>query len=125
MLERVVEVITSDKERWVNVMMKHELEMIPPAKSPVATGFTTLISFVVVGLIPLLVYVLDYFWPLSVDLFLFSGSMTTMAFIVIGYVKTYVTQTSRIKGITETLLLGITAAAVAYLVGNVLEKLFV
>lgn len=125
LLDRVVEVITSDKERWVNVMMKHELEMIPPSKSPLASGFTTLISFVAVGLIPLLVYVLDYFRPLSLDLFLFSGSMTTIAFIVIGYVKTYVTQTGKIKGIAETLLLGITAAAVAYLVGNMLEKLFV
>lgn len=125
LLERVVDVITSDKERWVNVMMKHELEMIPPGKSPLTSGFMTLISFVTVGLVPLLVYVADYLHPLSLNLFVTSGTLTTVAFIAIGYVKTYVTQTSKIKGIGETLLLGITAAAVAYFVGNLLERLFV
>jgi len=123
LLEKVVKVITADKERWVNVMMKHELEMIPSKKSPFATGTMTFISFVTVGLIPLVIYVIDFLRPVHFDLFFFSSSLTSVAFIIIGYIKTYVTQTSKIKGILETLLLGITAAAVAFGVGYLLDKI--
>ena len=125
LLERVVDTITEDKDRWVNVMMKHELEMIAPKKTPVASGAMTFLSFVSVGLIPLLVYVLDYFNPLDSSLFGLSITFTTVAFTCIGYIKTYITETSKWKGIVETVLLGALAACVAYLVGSVLENFFV
>ena len=44
---------------------------------------------------------------------------------MVGYLKSYVTQTSIWKGVLETLLLGAAAAAVAYFVGDFLEKLLV
>lgn len=34
LLEQVVAVIISDKDRWVDVMMKEELELSQPDKSP-------------------------------------------------------------------------------------------
>ena len=122
LLEKVVEVITADKHRWVNVMMKEELEMVPENKSPLTMGAATLISFVTVGLIPLLSYVIDLFIPLP-NTFLPSAILTTFAFVIIGAVKTRVTQTSKWKGILETLVLGSTAAIVSYLVGYLLESL--
>ena len=45
LLEQVVEVITSDKDRWVDVMMKDELSMMETNKSPFAMGAVTFISF--------------------------------------------------------------------------------
>jgi len=122
LLEEVVRVITSDKDRWVNVMMKEELEMIPETKSPFAMGTATFVSFVLVGLIPLLSYVGDLFVRLPNTFFL-SAILTSVAFIIIGMVKVKVTQTSRWKGVLETLLLGASAAIVSYFVGNVLESL--
>lgn len=46
LLEQVVDVITEDEERWVDVMMKEELEMIKQVKSPFAMGLVTFISFI-------------------------------------------------------------------------------
>ncbi len=123
LLEQVVEVITSDKDRWVDVMMKEELEMMEEQRSPLAMGAVTFASFVTIGLIPLLVYVYDYFSPLSADLFVVSSVMTSAAFLLIGWLKTYVTQTSRWKGMLETLALGAAAAVLSYVVGNWLEQL--
>jgi VIT1/CCC1 family predicted Fe2+/Mn2+ transporter len=123
LLEKVVETITADKDRWVDVMMKEELEMMEESRSPLAMGGVTFGSFVVVGLIPLLVYVYDYMSPTGANLFMISSVMTGIAFLFIGWMKTYVTQTSKWKGMLETLALGAAAAIVSYAVGSWLEQL--
>jgi VIT1/CCC1 family predicted Fe2+/Mn2+ transporter len=125
LLEQVVATITADKDRWVDVMMKEELEMMEEQRSPLTMGAVTFASFVTIGLIPLLVYVYDYLSPLQANLFFISTTMTSAAFLFIGWLKTYVTQTSRWKGMLETLALGSAAAALSYVVGSWLEKLVV
>lgn len=122
LLEQVVEVICSDRDRWVNVMMKEELEMIPDVKSPFATGATTYISFILVGIIPLITYVWDYAIQPLENVFWMASSLTVLAFVGIGWLKSFVTETSKTKGILETLLLGALAAAVSYFVGDILEQ---
>ncbi|MEX0289159.1 MAG: VIT1/CCC1 transporter family protein [Flavobacteriaceae bacterium] len=121
LLEQVVEVITADKERWVNDMMKEELEMIEEDKSPITIGAVTYVSFLLIGLIPLLIYVADYISPIDQNLFLIASILTGMGFVIIGWMKTYVNQTSKLRGIMETLSLGGIAALVAYYVGDLLE----
>jgi len=123
LLEQVVDVITADKDRWVDVMMKEELEMVPGPKSPLGMAIATFIAFVVVGLVPLLVYVADYVNGIgSPNAFLISCLLTSVAFILIGYLKAYLTDSSIWKGVFETLLLGASAAALAYWVGHILER---
>ncbi len=123
LLEKVVDVITEDKNRWVNVMMKEELGMSEITKSPFIIGGVTYFSFLLIGLIPLLVYVLDYIDPLGRNLFFMSSLLTATGFILVGWMKTYVNQTNIFKGILETLLLGCIAAVVSYFVGDLLEKI--
>lgn len=123
LLEDVVAKITEDKDRWVDTMMKEELEMIPEPKAPFVIGAATFISFFTVGLIPLIVFVIDYFLPLQKNLFTISSGLTLVAFIIIGYLKASVTETSRKRGIAETLALGIIAAILAYFVGDFLDSL--
>jgi VIT1/CCC1 family predicted Fe2+/Mn2+ transporter len=123
LLEQVVAKITEDKDRWVDVMMKEELEMIPEAKSPLATGTATYISFFAVGLLPLIIFVLDYLIPISGNLYFIASLITLTGFIGIGYFKSYVTETGRIRAIGETALLGVFAALLAYAVGDFLEKI--
>ncbi|MDZ7681860.1 MAG: VIT1/CCC1 transporter family protein [Fodinibius sp.] len=125
LLEKVVSTITEDKDRWVDVMMKEELEMMKQIKSPFAMGLVTFISFILVGIIPLFIYVLDYLTadPIT-NLFGISITMTFLAFFAIGFLKSIVNQTSRLKSIGETLFLGAAAALLAYYTGNILEKLF-
>jgi vacuolar iron transporter family protein len=123
LLEQIVRTITADKDRWVDVMMKEELEMVRDSKSPFGMAVATYLSFIAMGLIPLLVYVVDYVRPIGQDLFLLSGLLTGIAFGCIGLLKSYVTQVSRLKGVLETLLLGASAAGVAYVVGDLLKRL--
>jgi VIT1/CCC1 family predicted Fe2+/Mn2+ transporter len=122
LLEQVVQVITADKDRWVDTMMKEELNMVQEERSPFAIGFVTFISFLTIGLVPLIVYVWDYIFTSDMNLFLLSSILTGVTFVFIGFLKSYVTQTSYIKSIGETLLLGAAAAAVSYWVGFFLEK---
>lgn len=121
LLKQVVEVITADKDRWVNVMMKEELEMIQEKKSPIAMGGVTYLSFVIIGIIPLIIYVWDYIGSYPYNPFIGSCILTGLGFTFIGFMKTYVTQSSIWRGILETVVLGAIAALVSYFVGNVLD----
>lgn len=122
-LEMVVNRITADKAVWLDTMMKDELGLAVEKKSPFKSGIATLCSFVVAGAIPLIAYLLAYKGSLLVNPFLLSAIVTSLTFIFIGYIKTYVTKISLIRSIAETLLLGTAAALVAYLLGDLLEKL--
>ena len=123
LLEKVVRVITSDKDRWVDDMMREELEMIEEDKSPLAIGAVTYISFILIGLIPLIIYVVDLYYPLQKNLFLISSILTAFGFLIIGLMKAYVNRTFYWKGMLETLSLGGIAAVVAYYVGDLLQGL--
>lgn len=121
LLEEITRVITSDKDRWVAEMMKDELEMIKDDRNPAFIGGTTYLSFILIGLIPLLIYVL----PLGLDpgsLFAWSCLLTGSGFIIIGALKAHLNQTHYLRGILETLFLGAVAALVSYFVGDVLEQ---
>lgn len=124
LLETVVDVITEDRDRWVDVMMKEELEMAEQTKSPFAMAGVTFLSFFIFGFIPLLVYVLDHFSQLNSDLFLISSILTGVTFALIGSLKGLVNQTNLLRSVAETLFLGGAAATLAYIVGDVLEGLF-
>ncbi len=122
LLEQVVEHITADRDRWVDIMMTDELGMIEDSRSPFKIGLVTYISFIIIGLIPLMVYLIDFLGYSIEHRFLLSGVMTGVGFVIIGWLKTYVTQSSRVRGIAETLILGLIAAAVSYAVGDILES---
>ena len=125
LLEKVVEVITADKDIWVDTMMKEELEMVKDDKTPVKTALATFLAFNIIGIIPLLSYIAAYVTPISDDsLFLLSCIFTGFALAVVGYLKSIVTEKPWLRGMVETLLLGGLAAFLAYVVGDVLAKYF-
>ena len=122
-LEVVVNRITSNKQVWLDTMMKDELGLTPEKKSPYRSGLSTFLAFVVAGGIPLVAYVFSYSGELGVNPFFLSIGFTLLAFIFIGYIKTYVTKIGLLRSILETLILGTTAATAAYLLGDYLEKM--
>ena len=124
LLEQVVEVITSNKEVWVDTMMKEELEMIKDTKSPFKTALATFLSFNAIGFIPLVSYVMSALFDYQGQLFAISCVATGVALLLVGYLKSEVTSTSHWKGMLETLLLGGLAALLAYLAGDVLGRYF-
>ena len=92
-------------------------------KSPTVIGAVTYAAFLLIGLVPLFAYVIDYFRPLNLSLFAVSCTLTAIGFAFIGWLKAFVNNTPIPKGISETLLLGTAAAVVAYFIGDFLEHL--
>lgn len=123
LLEQVVQVIIADDDRWVDVMMKEELGMIESDKSPFKIGAITFVSFIVLGFVPLLIYVLDYFNKQETNLLLWSSILTLVAFGIIGYLKGVVNHKNKLSSTVTTILMGIVAALVAYYIGDFLEGL--
>jgi len=123
LLEKVTDVICADRKRWVDVMMKEELGMMQDKKEPWKTGAVTYISFLLVGLLPLLLYVYDHAFGFGGDLFVWTCLLTLVGFVGIGFLKSYVTQSSHWVSVLETLALGLIAAVVAYAVGDLLEQM--
>jgi VIT1/CCC1 family predicted Fe2+/Mn2+ transporter len=104
-------------------MMKEELEMIEEKKSPFKIGGITFVSFVVLGFIPLIVYVADFFRELTLDLMVTSSTLTIFSFALIGYLKGLVNHTNKLYSILSTVLMGVSAALVAFYVGDFLERM--
>lgn len=123
-LDTVVKAITSDKDVWVDTMMKDELNLTPGARSPLSKAVVTFIAFNLIGLIPLVAYLTDYFVDVRQDIFLISSILTGATFLGIGLMKSYVGEQPLWKGALQTLALGSGAALLAYFAGNVLEGLF-
>jgi VIT1/CCC1 family predicted Fe2+/Mn2+ transporter len=122
MLERIVQVITEDRQQWVDTMLTEEwgLQLKPP--SPWRAGLATLAAFVLAGLVPL-VPALIWFSRNSTDTFVTSSLLTGVAFFLIGVIRGRIVDRRPLAAGFETLLIGGSAALLAYLVGRLLERL--
>lgn len=97
-------------------------------ETPLTDGLTTFASFVVVGLIPFILYVLDaiFDWRIAGgQLFLWSSVLTGVTFVAIGLLKAYVTKTKPFRAAAETFALGAIAAVLAYALGDFLAAVLV
>lgn len=92
-------------------------------KSPIYIGLSTYLAFIIMGFIPILIYVVDLLHQINTDLFVLSSILTGIVFAFIGGMKAYVTKTNITKGVIQTVILGVIAALVAYYVGDILEQL--
>ncbi len=117
-LDRAVEIITSNKKVWVETMMSDELRLLESAKSPWKTASRTYFGFVTIGIIPLLAYVLAYFFPIfQQNTFAIAIIMTGIALFIVGAVKRYVTKKNLWTSALETVFIGGVAAFIAYYIG--------
>ncbi len=94
-------------------------------ETPLQDGAITFGSFVVVGFVPFMLYVIDALFGLKAGahtLFVWSGILTGLTFLGIGYLKAHVTKTTRWHAALETFLLGAIAAGLAYGLGVVLAN---
>lgn len=104
-------------------LMIKKKESIKDEPSPVINGVTTYVAFILVGLVPLLAYLIDFMFKLeSTNLFLIASTLTALAFAGIGMLKSRVAQAPVFRSIAETLVLGAIAASLAYVLGDLLEK---
>jgi len=93
-------------------------------KNAKKSAIATFISFLVIGFIPLLSFVIAPISPqIEANKFTYSILLTGLAFILIGAVRGSVTKRSKLKSSIETLVIGGVAALIAYLVGYFLRGL--
>ena len=115
-LERIVDVITSDEDRWVRTMAVEEYGLSPAAKSPVLAALSTSAAFVLCGLAPLFSYLVAYSFGMCVV-------ATGLVFFVIGALKSRWSPLGWMRSGLETLLIGMSAAGISFAIGYVLKIL--
>lgn len=93
-------------------------------KNSLKTAWTTFISFIFIGVVPLIPYLLDLIYKNnSGKLFFYSSIMTLIALFGVGYTKGFITKESKIKSGFEVLIIGAIAALIAYGIGHLLQQL--
>lgn len=121
-LEKIVEIITSDRRLWVDTMLAEEHGLRGTHPDPIRSGAITFGAFVAIGVVPLLPLVVT---PLGMPLqFYASVALAALAFFAIGSLKSLFIGRPPLKAGLMTLLTGGSAAAIAFLVGNVLRRVF-
>jgi vacuolar iron transporter family protein len=114
--------LAKDKHKWVDFMMKYELGLEKPDANRARNSAATIgLSYVVGGLIPLLAY---FFTPTPFEGLVISAILTVICLFVFGYFKSKVTGQPPVKGAIKVMLIGIAAAAAAFLVAKAFSNLF-
>jgi len=124
LLEDAVEVITSDREKWIDTMVQEEHGLSLQDHNAFKAGVATFVAFCLVGFVPLITYVVNWIFPGTIDNpFAVSAVLTAVAFFWVGAVKgKFVAQHWLLSGL-ETVGVGGIAAGMAYGVGMLLRGL--
>lgn len=121
-LERAVEIFTSDRRQWLDLMLAEELGLPENPASPWRAAVTTFFAFVLIGLLPLVAYLVAYLSPIPVEHpFAWSVAMTAAAFLSVGAIKSRFVDQRWYWSSLETLAVGGSAAALAFIIGYALR----
>jgi len=115
LLEQIVAHITSDPERWSNVMMREELGFNEESfDRPLRSAFAVGSSYLCGAFVPVWPYI--FFEP-TVGV-LISAISTIVVLFAVGALKTIITSRSWWRSGFESMLTGIAAASVTYAAGR-------
>lgn len=119
-LDDMLRLTTSRKQFWVDFMMREELQMhAPEGESAVRSAAVTFAAFIAAGAIPLLPFA---FSGRSGSFFAASVS-TGIALFAVGSLRAYFSRKSWILLGMEMLLIGGSAAVIAYGVGALIQSI--
>jgi VIT1/CCC1 family predicted Fe2+/Mn2+ transporter len=117
-LERVTELITSDRTRWVRTMLTEEYGLPKEVRSPWLAAISTFSAFIICGLAALIPFLFGLPFPL-----VFASILTGCVFFAIGSLKSLWSTVSWWRSGFGTLGVGSAAASLAYIVGVLLRGL--
>ncbi len=118
----IADELAKDKHKWVDFMMKYELGLEKPDVNRARNSAATIgISYIVGGLIPLTAY---FFTQTPYEGLTFSALLTIICLFIFGYFKSKVTGQPPLKGAIKVTVIGITAAAAAFLVARLFNGMF-
>ncbi len=117
-LEKIVEVITSNPDVWVDVMMAEEFQLTPPEKSQalrsaLLVGFSALIG----SLIPMFPF---FFWTVKLSIWL-SIFIAALTLFIVGMYKARVTIGHPFRSGLQMAVIGTASALVGYVVGLIFK----
>ena len=117
-LGRIVELITADRERWVQTMLMDEYGLPHAVRSPWIAALCTFTAFLICGLVPLLppLFVSEHSLRLS-------AIMTGIVFFAIGSIKSKWSTASWWQSGFTTFVVGAIAASLAYFTGVIIKRL--
>ena len=117
-LEKIVEVITSNPDVWVDVMMVEEFQLTPPEKSKalrsaLIVGFSALIG----SIIPLFPF---FFWTVNLGIW-FSIFISALTLFIVGFYKARVTVGKPVRSGVQMAVIGTVSALAGFLVGLIFQ----
>lgn len=123
-LEQLVAVITQDRQQWIDTMIQDEHGLALEDTNPWYAGGATVLAFIVIGFIPLLTFIINWFIPNTISQpFLGSCLLTALAFALVGAWKGILVKQHAVWAALETMTVGGIAALLAYWVGYLLKGL--
>jgi VIT1/CCC1 family predicted Fe2+/Mn2+ transporter len=115
-LKKATDAVCSDKKRWIDFMMKHELGLEEPDPKRARNSSLTIgLSYIVGGFIPLSPYMFNAH---ARDALMISVVLTLIALFVFGWIKGRFTGTKVWKSALQTTLVGGLAAGIAFLIAT-------
>jgi VIT1/CCC1 family predicted Fe2+/Mn2+ transporter len=117
-LQRIVELVTADRARWVQTMLSDEYGLPHAVRSPWIAALSTFTAFLICGLVPLIPYLVGTKQSLAASVIL-----TGIVFVAIGSIKSRWSTSSWWHSGLTTLLVGAIAAAIAYATGVLIKRL--
>jgi len=118
----IADELAKDKDKWVDFMMKYELGLEKPNANRARNSAATIgISYIIGGLIPLSGY---FFTQTPYQGLVISAILTVICLFLFGYFKSKVTGQPLLRGALKVTLIGVTAAAAAFMVAKAFNNLF-
>jgi vacuolar iron transporter family protein len=118
----IADELAKDPDKWVDFMMKYELGLDKPDANRARNSAATIgVSYIAGGLIPLTGY---FFTETPFQGLVVSAILTVICLFIFGYFKSKVTGQPKVKGAFKVTVIGIVAAAAAFLVARVFNNIF-
>ena len=118
-LETIVDTISADSNLWIDTMLTEEHGVQKISRDPVKAAITTFGSFIIVGLIPLVPFMVQ---GMEKSLqFTFSACLAAIMFFAVGAMKSRLLSKPALRSGLGTLLTGGAAATLAFVVGYLLR----
>lgn len=114
LLNQIVQNITSDKKRWMDIMMKEELGLSKEFANPIKSAGVVFLSALVGSFIPLASF---FFFPIQTAV-IFSLIISAIALFITGAVEAKITIGSWIKKGIQLMIIGMASAGVGFLIGK-------
>jgi VIT1/CCC1 family predicted Fe2+/Mn2+ transporter len=114
--EEATQELILDKDKWVEFMMKHELNLEKPNEKRASQSAINIgLSYIVGGIIPLTAY---WFTKKPSDGLAYSAIITLFCLFIFGFYRSKMTGQPLLSGAIKTMLIGAIAAVAAFCIAK-------